>query len=137
MTDQRQLMRDALEALNSVRPQDLTPRIAKVRRGLRDYLAAQPACTMGELCPGCPPDQQIKCLAADASAAADETSAKLASNYHKLVQDLEDPTYRAKLAAEWGYVAAQPAEGGEAACNACVGSWAHVVMGLPLSLIHI
>lgn len=119
MTDQNQLLREALQDIEQAHDLSLDLDHYASRQvlvSLADKIKvalAQSACTMGELCPGCPPDQQIKCLAADASAAADETSAKLASNYHKLVQDLEDPTYRAKLAAEWGYVAAQPAEGGE------------------------
>jgi hypothetical protein len=119
MTDQNQLLREALKSLcdaaMGVSTNQYDEESLDIALGnARSALAAQPACTMGELCPGCPTEQQIKCLAADAAAAADETNAKLASNYQKLVQDLEDPTYRAIRAAEWGYAASRPVEGGEA-----------------------
>lgn len=66
----------------------------------------QPPCAMGEICPGCPPEQAAKCAALDAESSINETNHRLASNYQNLVLDLEDPDYRAKLAAEWGYVPA-------------------------------
>lgn len=54
---------------------------------------------------------------------------------HDLSLDLDHYASRqvlVSLADKIKVALAQPAEGGEAACNACVGSWAHVVMGLPI-----